>query len=161
MKTPDKIEQILYKEPFQVLLFSCKSNIPFGFFRHPWFVINKNGELSRWEVLIEKNRCTTSWNHLHNDLFPPLSGIGYLPWFYKFLKKGRFEGHVSGDENSIAKKVADFIENSPNTYQYRDRYLLSGPNSNTYAQWILDNFPEFKVKLPKRSVGKNYKTKQK
>ena len=74
----------------------------------------------------------------------------------KYYWEGKLLGYIEGDENSTAKKVAEFIKNSKTIYPYCYKYSLRGPNSNTYAQWVLDNFPEFKVTLPKNSIGKNY-----
>jgi hypothetical protein len=50
--------------------------------------------------------------------------------------------------------MAEFIENSPNTYSYCNQYLLRGPNSNSYAQWVLNKFPEANLSLPWRHFGK-------
>ena len=62
---------------------------------------------------------------------------------------------IEGDENSLAAKMAEFIEHSPETYSHSKEYSLVGPNSNTYVQWILNMFPEFPAKLPWNAFGKN------
>jgi len=66
-------------------------------------------------------------------------------------------GKIEGSENSPTHKMCEFIENSPQTYKYKNIYSLLGPNSNTYIQWILDNSPEFKGKLPWTALGNEYK----
>lgn len=33
-------------------------------------------------------------------------------------------------------------------------YKLTGPNSNTYTQWVLNKFPEWDIKLPWNAFGK-------
>lgn len=33
-------------------------------------------------------------------------------------------------------------------------YKLTGPNSNTYTQWILEKFPEWNIQLPWSAFGK-------
>jgi hypothetical protein len=151
MKTPKDIKQILDNDSYQVFLFTCPANVP-GF-RHPWFVLNKKGKLTRWEVLFEKNNSQSGWQHLHIDLFNPFSGISRFPYSQKLLRKARFEGYINGDN---AKKAIGFIESSPDSYPFRNYYRFFGPNSNTYAQWVLDHNPKFKVKLPNNALGKDY-----
>jgi len=151
----DKNNFDLDKEKYQVFLFVSPSNIPFNFASHPWFVINKRGSTSRWEVLFRKIiKHKTSWGHLYMNFFPLFSGIEILPLYQKYFWKGKLLGKIEGE---IAKQIAEFIENSPTVYPYCDKYSLVGPNSNTFAQWVLSNFPEFKIELPWNSFGKNYK----
>ncbi|OGZ07134.1 MAG: hypothetical protein A3D65_03590 [Candidatus Lloydbacteria bacterium RIFCSPHIGHO2_02_FULL_50_13] len=149
----NKFQHLIDKEKYQVIIFGCPSNIPFNFALHPWFVVNKQGSISRWEVLFRKIRREKSWGHLYMNFFPPFQGIEILPFSQKYFWKGKLLGQIEGD---VAKRMAEFIENSPTKYPYCDKYFLSGPNSNTYAQWILNNFLEFKVRLPWNSFGQNY-----
>jgi hypothetical protein len=159
MQIPNEIKKIINNDSYQVFLLTCPANLPFIFAKHSWFVINKKGVLSRWEVLFEKNMCELSWQHLHKDFLKPFDGIGYFPYFYKLLQKSRMEYFIEGDINSDAKKISDFIENSPKIYPFCDNYQLTGPNSNTYVQWVLDNNPQLKISLPKNSLGKEYSKK--
>jgi hypothetical protein len=163
MDNNKKIQQLIDKEKYQVFLCISCGSIPLNFAMHPWFVINKRGILSRWEVTHLKGRGEKSWNYLSFNFFPPFLGTTILPFYSEsFYAKGNFKakllGLIEGDENSLAKRVADFIENSPNIYPYCNTYHFVGPNSNTYIQWVLDKFPDFRVKLPQNSFGKNYKT---
>jgi len=151
MNIPDEIKQIINNDSYQVFLFTCPANIP-GF-RHPWFVLNKKGNLTRWEVLFEKNTDQTGWQHLHKNLFKPFAGISRFPYSKKLLRKARLEGYSADD---TAKKAIAFIEKSPESYPFRNHYKFFGPNSNTYAQWVLDHNPKFKAKLPNNSLGKDY-----
>ncbi|MEA2701869.1 MAG: hypothetical protein QOE22_578 [Candidatus Parcubacteria bacterium] len=48
------------------------------------------------------------------------------------------------------------IEESSTTYPNKDTYSFTGPNSNTYIQWILDQFPEAHMNLPWNSFGKSW-----
>jgi hypothetical protein len=155
----EKIAELLKLDCYQVFLFTCPVSIPLNFASHPWFVCIKNGKISRWEVRFEKNRINPEiGNHLHLNSLPPFSGIEMLQLIpKKFLWPANLLGYVEGDDNSLAKKIIDFIETSPQNYIYRDQYSFVGPNSNTYAQWLLNNFPEFKIKLPWNSFGKNFK----
>jgi hypothetical protein len=113
-----------------------------------------------------KGRGEKSWGHLSLNFFPLFLGTTFLPVYSKaFYDKGNFKvkllGFTEGDENSIAKEMVNFIENSSNSYPYCNTYHFIGPNSNTYVQWVLDNFPDFKAKLPWNAFGKNYKKTKK
>ncbi len=59
-------------------------------------------------------------------------------------------------EGGIAQTLTAHIEESKLTYPHAHYYKLTGPNSNTYAQWILNQVPRFEVRLPWNSFGKNY-----
>jgi|SRR3989344_4507836 len=115
---PEKLPENLDKAKHQVFLYRSPGNLPFSFVPHYWFVINRLGTLTRWEVLFRKIKNKSNWGHLHKDFFLPFQGIEIFP--------------------------------------YVEKYFLTGPNSNTYAQWILDNCPEFQVKLPWNAFGKSY-----
>lgn len=47
MKSGQKFEDLINKDKYQVFAFSCRAYFPFIFARHPWFVINENGVISR------------------------------------------------------------------------------------------------------------------
>jgi hypothetical protein len=147
----------LDKDKFQIFLFVCPGNIPFNFVAHPWFVVNEKGEISRWEVLFRKIDRESSWGHLYKNFFPPFQGIEVFPFVEKYFWRGKLLGKIEGE---VAERMAKFIKDSPVSYPYTQKYFLSGPNSNTYAQWILDTFPKFSVSLPWNAVGKNYKIKE-
>jgi len=112
------------------------------------------------EVIYLKNKGEKSWGHLLKNAYnmKPFMGMNILPSsdFINWRWKTKFLGMIQGDENSIAKQAVDFIENSPNIYLYCDTYHFVGPNSNTYAQWVLDHFPDFKIHLPFNAFGKEY-----
>jgi hypothetical protein len=152
-----KITDLLNKEKYQVFLCISRGSLPLSFATHPWFVINKKGILSRWEVGHLKGRGEKSWNYLSLNFFPPFSGTTILPFYSKGHFKAKLLGLIEGDENSLAKQMLDFIENSPKTYPYCNTYHFIGPNSNTYIKWVLNKFPQFKAELPWNSFGKNYK----
>ncbi len=146
---------LIDKEQYQVFVFVCPGNLPFNFALHPWFVVNNRGSISRWEVLIQKTMSDTSWGHLHRNFFPPFNGIEIISFSRKYTWKGKLLGKIEGD---VAKRIAEYIERSPTTYPYRNKYFLSGPNSSTYVQWVLCNFPELNLVLPWKSFGKSYNT---
>jgi len=147
-------QNLIKKDRYQVFLFCCPAYFPVNFLRHPWFVLNKNGEISRWEIKHTINKKNRS--HLFVNNQPPFQGIN-LTFFIKRFWKARLVGFIEGDENSIVPKITEFIENSEKTYPYCNKYFFLGPNSNTYVQNVLNKFPEFKVKLSWRFIGKNFK----
>lgn len=157
----NNFQKLIKPEGYQVFLFVCPAFMPLNFASHPWFVCVKNGKISRWEVRFEKNIINqTIGKHLHFNSLPPFSGIEMIQFLpKKFLWKASLLGYVEGDQNSSAKKMIDFIESSPENYPYRNQYSFFGPNSNSYVQWVLNNFPNFKIKLPWNSFGKNFKNK--
>jgi hypothetical protein len=63
---------------------------------------------------------------------------------------------IEGDAGSLADRMGDFIEHSGEKYPYKETYSLFGPNSNTFASWVLNQFPESEIKLPWNTFGKNY-----
>ena len=146
-------EQRLKPDSYQVFLFTCRATIPFAFASHPWFILNKKGVISRWEVFWEANRNKMSWGHLHKDMWPPFQGIEMFFWSEKYFWKSRLSGIVEGP---LAERMIELIESSPQAYGYNDRYSLPGPNSNTYGQWVLDHFPEAGLRLPWNSFGKHF-----
>jgi len=156
--TEAEFEKLINKDKYQVFLFSSPPHLPFFFARHPWFVINKKGNLSRWEVLIQNNDCCNKSvaGHLYVNHYPLTRGLGLFP-IIKWYWKSDLIKQIEGDEESLAHKMIEFIENSKNKYPYCHRYVGLGPNSNTYIQWIINAFPEFDFKLSWRYIGKDYK----
>lgn len=144
-------EKLIKPDQYQVFLFTCPAQLPFGFARHPWLVVNRKGSVSRWEVFWQPQKeWKARWGHLHKDFYEPTQGIAKYFFSEKYLWKGRSQGYVEGD---VARRMADLIEASPEAYPYCDRYSLKGPNSNTYVEWILAQFPESNLRLPWNSFG--------
>ena len=146
-------QSLIKKDKYQVFVYSCALPFPFNFARHPWFVINKKGGIFRYEILHSMNKNTN--DHLHINNFLPTDGIRI--YFLKSkIKRIKLMTYIEGDENSVLPKIIKFIENSEETYPYCKKYSFFSPNSNTYAQNILNNFPEFNIKLSWHFFGKNY-----
>lgn len=141
---------------YRVELHYSRAHMPFWFASHGWLVTEKHGVVSRWEVLFRKHASLESWGHLHKNYLPPTPGIEIIPYWMRFLWKGHLIGSVEGNENSLAQRMVECIEQSSITYPFKDRYSVLGPNSNTYPQWVLNHFPEAKLKLPWNSYGKAY-----
>ena len=154
MKTSNEnFEDLIDKEKYQVFVFCCPALVPFNFFRHPWFVINKKGETHIYEV----GDIKIDSSYLHKDIRPLFIGIEYVRFIKNLYSKARLLGYVEGNEDSVARRAVDFIENSEKSYPYCKKYFYTGPNSNTYLQWVLNKFPEFNIKLSWRFIGKNYR----
>ncbi|MES2014795.1 MAG: DUF3750 domain-containing protein [Patescibacteria group bacterium] len=149
---------------YQVFLFISPANMPFSFATHPWLVVNRKGVVSRFGVAMKKDVDTEkifgdlpdqmSWGHVHRNKFPPWQGIQIFPFSSKFFWTGRLINFEEGDEGSVSRRMIDFIERSGETYPFKDHYSLFGPNSNTYVQWVLNNFPESHLGLPWNAFGK-------
>lgn len=147
------------KDEYQIFLFTCPTTFPLMFARHPWFVINRKGTISRWEIFWRpKKEWETHWGHIHKNFYTLAQGIPIFFFSEKYVwKQVKPVGYLEGGENSIAQHMAEFIENSYKNYPERQRYSFFGPNSNSYAQWVLDKFPEAGLRLPWNCFGKNYK----
>lgn len=144
---------------YQVFLMSCYCGLPISFARHNWFVVNNRGNVSRWELLMQKDYAGMSWGYMHKDARKPFEPLGLFSMKGKAVLDSDILGQIEGDEGSLAAKMAEFIEHTNETYPYCREYLLWSPNSNTYIQWVLDQFPAFPGKLPWNSFGKGYKVK--
>ena len=150
-------ENLINKDKYQVFVFSCPAFFPVNFYRHPWFVLNKKGEIHIYEI----GDIKIGPSYMHKDVRYPFIGIEYTRFIKNKFWKPELLGFIEGDENSTVDKAIEFIENSEKNYPYNYKYSLIGPNSNTYAQWILNKFPEFNIKLSWRFIGKNYKVVEK
>jgi hypothetical protein len=148
------MQPLFDKTKRQVFLYACPANIPLSFASHSWFITNKKGVLSRWEVLFRENQCPTSWGHLHKNFLPPFQGIEIFPYSEKYFWGGTLLGHA---EDEVAEFMIEHLESSPTAYPYCYAYDLRGPNSNTYTQSVLDAFPGFPASLPWNSFGKGYR----
>lgn len=156
--TTAQFEQLVRKDRYQVFLFTSPSTFPLFFARHPWLVVNRRGEISRWEIFWGAAQKQPHWHHLHRDFHPAAAGISVFfkgkRWFYR----SRLEGMLEGDEHSTAARMADFIMRSPTLYPHCTNYsLYPGPNSNTYVSWVLSHFPESGLSLRWNSLGRTYK----
>lgn len=147
-------DDLLDKNKNQVFIMFCPAYIPFNFFRHPWVVLNKKGEVSRYEIRHLRNKENHTYLYINNQ--PPFEGIDKT-LFVNNKWKASLLGLIEGEE---ALNAINFIEKSKENYPYINKYCGMGPNSNTYIQWIINKFPEFKIKLSCRFIGKNMNLKQ-
>lgn len=154
------LERTLKKETYQVFLCTCPCSFPLTFASHPWFVVNKKGVISRYAVNHRRNVGEKKWGHLTLNFKPPFHG---LPFLHFYPRAGHFKTTIlkcaEGGEDSLAKRLALCIENSSNTYEHLHTYRFVGPNSNTYVQWVLQQFPDLNVQLPWNAFGKGFSHK--
>ena len=150
-------KDLIKNDLYQVFLFSSPAHMPFSSCSHGWFVINKKGEFSRYEIDYKKNIEKLNFGHINVNRLPPFEGLEVFSFLNYPRWKTTFLGQIEGGAGSSAQKMCEFIENSINTYNYKDKYFLFGPNSNTYIQWVLDNNPYFKGNLKWNGLGKGYK----
>lgn len=146
---------LLDLDSYQVFLMTCPALLPFSFAVHPWFVVNRKGAVSRWAIGIRALDATRT-GYLNKNANLPFEG---LPLFFPFRHprwKGKIRGYLEGDEGSLAARMAEYIEEASSKYPFRDTYSLLGPNSNTYVQWILNQFPASELVLPWNAIGKRF-----
>jgi len=144
-------QKLVDASKYQVFLFHSPCGLPLSFASHPWFVCNEKSDITRWEIRINPN-TDSQWGHLHINNLPPFSGIEMLPYNSNLFWSAKLIGKIEGD---YAKKMIKLIKDSREKYPYYNKYSLIGTNSNTYAQWILNHFPELDFSLPWNSFGKN------
>ena len=149
---------------YQVYIFASRMPFPFSVFLHTWIVLVDHEDVSRYDVWGWKKRCETSWGHLHLNLYEPWIGVRKFPSKNSNPNASRSKSFVLnsivGAENSLAQKVVDFLKKGQPSYPYINLYkYFPGPNSNTFTQWVLDEFPELNFRLPWTAVGKNFKNK--
>ncbi len=152
-------EKLLNPEAYQVFLMVNPSRALI--FTHPWFVVNRKGEISRWAIGRSSIDGNPRFGWINKNALPPFSGVP--PFLFLGLQqpiwRGTLLGYVEGDKDSLAAQMAACIEKSKDSYPYRNTYAPSGPNCNTYIQWVLDQFPDCGFKLPWNSLGKDYRLK--
>lgn len=148
-----QFEHLLDSSQYQVFLFVSNAVLPVSFVKHPWFVVNNKGDISRWEITRYRRRDN---RFVTKDFCKPFLGSEVLPGLKRIYWNAQLVGYIEGKEDSDAHKIAETLFKSEEIYPYKDTYRYTGPNSNTYAQWILNMFPKFNAKLPWNSFGKDF-----
>jgi len=112
---------------------------------HYWYVILQENQATRWEIWQKPDLSVDSWGHLHKNLMPVNSGVGNGSSWLETVWTGE-----------LAHQLAEILENSPETYPHKYLYrYFPGPNSNTYAQWIL-NQAKSDYRLSIKGIGKHF-----
>ena len=150
--TTEEFEKLIDKDKYQVFIVRSPASLPFIFSVHPQLVVNKKGEISRYEIRHYFSKDNT---YLHIDAQPPFQGLPLVWPVQKFFQRASLVKMIEGDENSKAKQLADVIENSRKSYPFLRKYAFLGANCATYVAWAINNFPEIEVKLPWNAIGKN------
>lgn len=120
---------------------------------HYWYVVLDSQTAQRWEVWQRRELKPESWGHLHKNLMNPDAGVGNGASWLVHQWSGS-NGDAKG--TAIADRLGEIIINSPETYPHRYCYRYwPGPNSNTYAQWVLSQ-AEIEFNLGWRGVGRGY-----
>ena len=126
---------------------------------HYWLLVFHSGEgnklqkCDRWEIWQEAHCNNSCWGHLHKNLLTPYQGVGNGP--SQLIQKWI-------DEEAIS--IIEKIESSPDTYPFINEYRYwPGPNSNTFAQWVVQDNPLLKSNRQKlssaRQTSSQYKPK--
>lgn len=114
---------------------------------HHWFVLfdPRDAIWRRWEVWQDPDRGGTSWGHVHRDLMHPDRPVGGGPCVV--------EREWTGEE---ARRLTEVMEASPSRYPFPTRYRAwPGPNSNTYAAWVLEQ-ARISHSFDPRAIGSGY-----
>ena len=115
---------------------------------HYWFVVFRENACTRWEVWQTKNAGPHCIGHVHRDLKGADDGVGGGP--------ARVAAHWEGQS---AKEIADVLQSIEN-YPYCEQYRYwPGPNSNTFAAWVLRQAGVAQP-LHWKAFGKNYGRKR-
>jgi hypothetical protein len=133
-------------EPVVQLRFATLPSVCGALAVHCWFVLfdPDSRNWHRWEVWQNRGAGGTSWGHLHRDLMHPDRGVGGGACFVAAEWRGE-------EARSLTRVLAD-----PESYPFRETYRYwPGPNSNTYAAWVLRQAGIFCC-LDPRAIGKDF-----
>ena len=156
----NEFEKLIDKNKYQVFLFSSPVPIPLNFAIHTWFVINLKGKIHRWEFGSFRGSPHPNGIGVLKDFLEPTKGMNFYWWKANPRFDSKLISFIEGNDKSIAKDLALFIEKNSNKYPLKNTYKLLGPNSNSFMSWILEKFPNSKLKLPFNAFGKNYKVSE-
>jgi len=111
---------------------------------HYWFVVYDESGCHRWEVWQTKNAGGRSIGHLHCDLMPPEASVGGGPT--------RLAAVWTGEEADAIRRVLQDSSSYPYCHKY---WYWPGPNSNTFAAWVLRQ-AGIRHALGPMALGKRY-----
>jgi hypothetical protein len=147
-----EFNQILDKTTNQFFIFSTGVSRPKYFVKHLYIVTNQKGKINRFEIYRFKNKKNPEHGHIHKNYVAPTTG--HRKKLFNKNKKidSKLIKIISGN---LAEKINKSVNENYLNYKFKNKYNLLGPNCNTYVQWILNQFPETKIKLPFLAIGKN------
>lgn len=111
---------------------------------HYWFVVTDESGSHRWEIWQTKNAGGRSVGHLHCDLKPPEANVGGGPT--------RVAAVWTGEAALKLKEVLEKAASYPFCHKY---WYWPGPNSNTFAAWVLRQ-AGVRQALSPLALGKRY-----
>ena len=152
-----EFNDLIHSELYQIFLFAAPLPLPLNFAVHAWFVIQFNGLIERWEFGRFMDSPHPNKIGVLKNFMTPTSGMRKYPWKTSKGTQAKLYGYIEGLRDSIAHKMFDFIQKETPNYTLQNTYTLTGPNSNTYMQWVINRFPESTFKLPFNAFGKNFK----
>ncbi len=140
----------------QVFFLESAVTIPNMYAVHTWIVTcDKDNNVIRWDFGPDKDK--DQGKIYKNELYPE-KGMNIIPYISTPSWPTKLIEEIKGDK---ANKIINFLRKNATKFPYKDEYKLLGPNSNTFPQWVLNQFPEVDVKLSWRAIGKNYSEKEK
>jgi hypothetical protein len=145
-------------ETYTVELWTSKAHLPYFFACHPWFIIHHNGEQHRYEVLYTK--ANEQQGYIHIDTLDYTQGLPIFPGYSSLYWKPTRRFRISGGRESDAYRLFFAISQSLQTYPNKKVYRITGPNSNTYAQWVLNHACDNTYTLPWYAFGKEWNKKR-
>jgi len=113
---------------------------------HCWFAEFdlRDQRWHRWEVWQVAGKGPGNWGHIRKDLMHPASGVGHGDsWVL-----AEWTGPEADRLIAVLREPTRYPW--PNTYRY-----WPGPNSNTYAAWVLRR-AGVSANLPPAALGKCY-----
>jgi hypothetical protein len=156
----DQIQKLIKKDLYQVFILDSPVSFPLWLFRHSYIVVNDRGTLTRWDVFHRNYGSPESKDYLHKNFARPWVGLGvfYMPIFRKKVYfKSRLITYQEGGSQSLAQDMVTFINTQAYHYPHVSDYnMVFGPNSNSFTQWFLDQFPRVTT-LPRMAHGRSYK----
>lgn len=116
---------------------------------HYWFAVYdpRGARWHRWEVWQDPDLRDAAghWGHVHLDLGGVNRGVGGGD----FVIEREWQG-------TEAERIADALASTPTVYPYRASYWpWPGPNSNTFAAWVLHE-AKVAADLHPKAIGKDY-----
>lgn len=108
-------------------------------------MVFQGGEAHRWEVWQTRNAGGRSIGHVHCDLKHPDAGVGGGP--------ARTAAAWTGAEAERIKAVLERAAHYPHCFRYR---YWPGPNSNTFAAWVLRE-AGIDHRLARHAIGGNFR----
>ena len=149
-----EFNKILDKTTNQFFIFSTKITRPKYFVKHLYIATNQKGEINRFEVYSFKNKKNPDLGHIHKNFTTPTTGHRKK----LFNRKEKYNSElIQTITGQLAEDMNKFVNKQYINYKYKNEYQYIGNNCNTFVDWILKEFPQVKIKLPKTAIGKKFK----